>query len=290
MAKQEWPSWLTLPVPEEAALVKMKELLDTGSLHTVCESADCPNLGECFKNRTCTFLILGDHCTRDCRFCAVPYGRPAAVDAAEPQLVAATAAQLELRHVVVTSVSRDDLPDGGAGHFVATIRALRQQLPQAVVEVLIPDFQGDHDALALVMAARPDIVNHNMETVPRLYPAVRPQAVYSRSLELIARVRRLADGIRTKSGLMLGLGEAKKEIFDVLVHLRQAGCEMLTLGQYLRPSVHHLPVAEYVSPDVFARWKMEALAMGFQQVNAGPLVRSSYQAELSWQKMMTDQR
>ncbi|QDR81604.1 lipoyl synthase [Sporomusa termitida] len=273
------PPWLTLPVPEEPALNRMKALLDQGRLHTVCESADCPNIGECFGNKTCTFMILGSHCTRNCRFCAVPHGSPAAVDPNEPQLLAATARQLGLQHVVITSVTRDDLADGGAGQFAAAIGAVRAQLPKAGIEVLIPDFKGSMPALEIVLQANPDILNHNIETVPRLYPVVRPQAGYSRSLALITRTSQA--GILPKSGLMLGLGEKIAEAVAVMKDLHQCGCKMLTLGQYLSPSPAHLPVKEYIHPDVFTELAQTAQKIGFRQVNAGPLVRSSYHAGYS---------
>lgn len=272
------PEWLTLPAPDGAALARMKSLLDQGRLHTVCESADCPNIGECFGHKTCTFMILGNYCTRSCRFCAVRHGTPEPVDSREPAAVASTARDLGLRHVVITSVTRDDLPDGGAGQFAATVRAVRQQLPAASVEVLIPDFQGSETALQAVLESGPDIVNHNTETVPRLYPLVRPQAAYRRSLQLIDRVRRAGPGIVTKSGLMLGLGESREEVVAVMRDLYGSGCRMLTLGQYLRPSEEHLPVAEYIHPAVFQQLAETARHIGFSQVSAGPMVRSSYHA------------
>ena len=280
------PSWLTLPVPAEPALNRMKALLDQGRLHTVCESADCPNIGECFGNKTCTFMILGSHCTRNCRFCAVHHGLPAAVDPDEPHMLAATARQLGLKHVVITSVTRDDLADGGAGQFAAAIRAVRALLPNAGIEVLIPDFKGSREALQTVLLANPHILNHNMETVPRLYPVVRPQAIYSRSLELISRTRQFGAGILSKSGLMLGLGEKIAEVVEVMKDLRHCGCTMLTLGQYLSPSPEHLPVVEYIHPDVFAWLAQQAQKIGFSQVSAGPLVRSSYHAGYSFAELV----
>ncbi len=283
------PQWLTLPVPEELALNRMKVLLDQGRLHTVCESADCPNIGECFANKTCTFMILGNHCTRNCRFCAVTHGIPAAVDADEPDMLAATARHLGLKHVVITSVTRDDLSDGGAGQFAAVIRAVREQLPNAGIEVLIPDFNGSLEALQTVLKANPDILNHNIETVPRLYSGVRPQAIYLRSLEVIKRSSQMAGGILTKSGLMLGLGEEMDEVIDVMNDLYKAGCNMLTLGQYLSPSPEHLPVVEYIHPDVFKWLEKEALRIGFSQVSAGPMVRSSYHAGYSFAELVPNQ-
>lgn len=281
-ADADRPEWLTLPVPEEQALNRMKRLLDRGRLHSVCESADCPNIGECFANRTCTFMILGSRCTRNCGFCAVSYGQPDAVDPDEPQLLAATAKELGLRHVVITAVTRDDLKDGGAGQFAAAVRAVREQLPQAGTEVLIPDFQGSRRALGIVLAAKPDILNHNVETVPRLYPFVRPQAIYSRSLAVLSRTRQAGPEIVVKSGLMLGLGEETSEIIAVMQDLFNAGCQMLTLGQYLRPSPAHIPVARYIHPDVFRSLAETARQMGFSHVSAGPMVRSSYHADYSF--------
>ncbi len=279
------PDWLTLPVPDPEKLEGMKLMLDAGHLHTVCEGANCPNIGECFARKTCTFMILGSVCTRNCRFCAVEPGRPAAVDPEEARSVALTARQLGLQYVVVTSVTRDDLPDGGAGHFAATIRAMRRELPAAAVEVLIPDFRGSREALQQVLAARPDVVNHNMETVPRLYPAVRPQAEYRRSLTLLQRVKEEGGHILTKSGLMLGLGESIPEVIKVMKDLRTAGCDILTLGQYLRPSPAHHPLVGYVRPEVFAELEKTACAMGFLEVAAGPLVRSSYHASQIFNKL-----
>lgn len=278
MCNTERPEWLTRPTPDPNALERMKKLLDTGHLHTVCEGADCPNIGECFARKTCTFMILGDICTRNCRFCAVTHGKPAAVNPDEAQALALTARQLGLKHVVVTSVTRDDLEDGGAGHFAATITALHREVPEATVEVLIPDFRGNNDALQLVMAAGPDVVNHNVETVPRLYSAVRPQAGYERSLELLQRVSKSGRGIWSKSGLMLGLGEKKEEVIQVMEDLRSVNCDLLTLGQYLSPSPLHHPVMKYIHPDTFRELEETAYGLGFQEVMAAPLVRSSYHA------------
>lgn len=272
------PDWLTLQVPDAETLDKMKRLLEAGHLHTVCEDADCPNIGECFAARTCTFMILGNVCTRNCGFCAVAHGRPLPVDVSEPQAVVLAARHLELRHVVVTSVTRDDLSDGGAGQFAATIRAVHEEMPQATVEVLIPDFMGDMDSLQLVINARPDVINHNVETVPRIYPFVRPQALYSRSLELLQRIHEFGSGILSKSGIMLGLGEKSREVIAVMGDLRKAHCEILTLGQYLSPSPAHHPVDEYIHPDTFKKLGEIGRDMGFREVSAGPLVRSSYHA------------
>ena len=282
--RMEIPEWLVLPAPDEQVLARMKELLDQSRLHTVCESADCPNIGECFGNKTCTFMILGNTCSRNCGFCAVSHGSPQAVDACEPRAVALTAKQLGLQHIVVTSVTRDDLPDGGAAHFAATIQALRAELPKASVEVLIPDFQGGVEALNIVLAAKPDIINHNIETVPRLYPAVRPEARYKRSLELLGRVHAAGASV-AKSGLMVGLGEKADEVVDVIGDLYRHGCRMLTIGQYLSPSRAHLPVREYVHPDQFRRYEQEAYKMGYSYVSSGPLVRSSYHAGANYRGM-----
>jgi len=273
------PDWLTLRAPDAEALDKMKRLLDADRLHTVCEDADCPNIGECFAGKTCTFMILGNVCTRNCRFCAIVPGRPSAVDSGEPQAVASAARRLGLRHVVVTSVTRDDLADGGAGHFAATIRAVHDEMPEATVEVLIPDFLGNIHSLYQVIDAEPDVINHNVETVPRIYPSVRPQALYGRSLALLLGIREFGCGIWSKSGLMLGLGETNGEVIEVMEDLRAAHCDMLTLGQYLSPSPLHHPVMEYIHPDTFKRLEKIGYDMGFIEVHAGPLVRSSYHAD-----------
>ena len=272
------PSWFRQALPPAASGGRVKQLLGQLGLHTVCEGAKCPNRAACWHDSAAAFLILGNVCTRDCRFCAIPHeARPAPPDPGEPARLAEAAAAMGLRHVVVTSVTRDDLPDGGAAHFAATIREIRSRIPGAAVEVLIPDFQGDPAALATVLAAQPDILNHNLETVERLQPAVRPQADYARSLAVL---RRAADaGARTKSGLMLGMGETEAEIRAALRDLRAAGVTLLTLGQYLAPSSAHHPVARFVPPAEFAGWRAEALALGFATVAAAPHVRSSYHAD-----------
>jgi lipoyl synthase len=274
--------WRRATSESEAAVARMEHLLDGLGLHTVCQEARCPNLAECFGRRTATFLLLGDICTRGCRFCAVAHGRPAAPDPHEPLRVAEAAASLGLRHTVLTSVTRDDLPDGGAGHFAAAIEALRCRLPAATVEVLIPDLRGSDAALETVVGAGPDVLNHNVETVPRLYGSVRPGAGYRRSLALLARAKDLHPGLVTKSGLMLGLGERTAEVIQVLGDLRAAGCDLLTLGQYLQPTGRQLPIARYVPPEEFAAYGDKAQAMGFRGVASGPLVRSSHQAEALW--------
>ncbi len=271
------PDWLKIRFSQPGRLTEIKSMLRRLSLNTVCEEAACPNMMECFGRKTATFMILGRNCTRNCRFCNVHGGTPEPVDEQEPEHVAEAAAELELKHVVVTSVTRDDLPDGGAGQFARVIQRLSPL--QVTVEVLIPDFQGDRDALAQVVRAGPSIINHNVETVPRLYPSVRPQAEYERSLQLLARIKSLDPGIYTKSGLMLGLGETEEEVLAVLQDLRSVSCNVLTIGQYLAPSAQHFPVAEYVHPDVFAKYQDMAYDMGFFHAVAGPLVRSSYHAD-----------
>ena len=271
------PNWFRRPLPPGAEGGRVKRLLGQHGLHTVCEGARCPNRASCWHDSAAAFLILGDTCTRDCRFCAIPHAaQPAPPDPGEPARLAEVAAAMGLRHVVVTSVTRDDLPDGGAAHFSATIRALRARLPEASVEVLIPDFHGNLAALDVVLGAQPDILNHNLETVARLQPSVRPQADYARSLAVL---RHAADaGARAKSGLMLGLGETDEELAAALRDLRAAGVSLLTLGQYLAPSPAHHPVARFVPPAEFDRWREEALALGFASVASAPHVRSSYHA------------
>ena len=281
---EDQPDWLRVRVSKasEAAVGRMERLLAGLDLHTVCQEARCPNLGECFGRGTATFLILGDTCTRGCRFCAVTSGRPTLPHGDEPERVAEAAARLGLGHVVVTSVTRDDLADGGAAQFEATIRALRARLPGAILEVLIPDFGGCHAALERVLEAGPNVLNHNVETVPRLYPRVRPGADYHRSLGMLAWAKAYAPGVATKSGLMLGLGERTAEVLRVLHDLRNAGCDMLTLGQYLQPSERQLTVARYLPPEEFGWYADKANEMGFAGVASGPLVRSSHRAESLW--------
>jgi lipoic acid synthetase len=248
-------------------------------LHTVCEEARCPNIGECWSRGTATFMILGDTCTRSCGFCAVKTGRPIGLDTNEPERVALANQRLGLKHAVITSVNRDELEDGGAAIFADTIRWTRRLSPATTIEVLIPDFKGNRDALAAITTARPEILNHNTESVPRLYHQVRPQAVYSRSIELLREAKALDPGGLTKSGLMVGLGETREELLAVFRDLAGAGVDILTVGQYLRPTPAHLPVARYWHPDEFAELKAAALEMGFRHVESGPLVRSSYHAE-----------
>lgn len=272
------PSWLRVRAPGGENYLRLKGLLRGLHLHTVCEEAHCPNIGECFEERTATFLILGGVCTRNCGFCAVTSGEPSGVDEEEPERVARAVARLGLRHAVVTSVTRDDLADGGAGIFAMTIRCIRELHASCSVEVLIPDFQGSEEALDRVLSARPDILNHNLETVPRLYPIVRPQARYDRSLQLLARAKGHEAGAIPKSGMILGLGEEWEEVLAVMADLRGAGCQILTLGQYLRPSPAHLPIARYYRPEELQELSRLGEAMGFDLVEAGPLVRSSYHA------------
>lgn len=271
------PAWLKKPLPKAAAMRDMETLLRTRGLHTVCESARCPNKGECFERGTATFLIMGGTCTRNCRFCSVESGRPELLDPQEPARVADAAARMGLRHVVVTSVTRDDLPDGGAAHFAATIRALRRRLPDATVEVLVPDFGGDRCALDVVLDERPEVFNHNVETVPRLYPKVRPQADYRRSLAVLAHAAQWGEGV-VKTGLMVGLGETAQEVHAVLGEVQAVGVGVVTVGQYLRPSREHLPVVEYIAPARFDEYKEYGERLGLQ-MEAAPFVRSSYRAE-----------
>jgi len=272
------PPWLCRRLPSAPELEEVESVLKGARLHTVCEEAQCPNLCECFSRRTATFLILGDTCTRNCRFCAISHGVPGPIDPMEPSRIADAARAMDLRYVVVTSVTRDDLPDGGARWFADTIHAVRKGVNGALVEVLIPDFQGRERDLVTVITARPDVLNHNLETVERLYPTARPQAEYGRSLKLLARVRERAPALPVKSGMMLGLGERPAEVRVALNDLLDAGCRMLTLGQYLQPSSKHLPVDRFVPPEEFDAWRELALAMGFTQVASGPFVRSSYHA------------
>jgi lipoic acid synthetase len=273
------PEWLKVRFPAGPNYERLRELMRAKELHTVCEEARCPNIGDCWSRGTATFMILGDTCTRSCGFCAVKTGRPGAIDRGEPERVGLAAQRMRLRHAVITSVNRDELPDGGAEIFAETIRSVRRLSPGTTIEVLIPDFKGDREALATVLAARPEILNHNTETVPRLYAQVRPQAVYTRSLELLRRAREIDPGALTKSGLMVGLGETMDEMLAVLADLRENAVDILTVGQYLRPTPDHLEVVRYWHPDEFAELKQAAVAMGFRHVECGPLVRSSYHAE-----------
>ena len=272
------PPWLKVRLPAGERFGETRQLLRQHGLHSVCEEARCPNIGECFNAGTATFMILGDTCTRACGFCAVTSGRPEGLDLMEPMRLAETVALLGLDYAVITSVNRDDLPDGGASVFAACIRAIRHRTPHCEVEVLIPDFEGNWDALAIVVEAGPVVLNHNTETVPRLYPRVRPKGRYERTLELIQRVKALDPEMPTKSGIMVGLGETFEEIEQTLADLRDHGCELLTVGQYLRPTQKHLPVARYYRPEEFDAIANVARRLGFRHAEAGPLVRSSYHA------------
>jgi lipoic acid synthetase len=274
------PDWIRVKAGNSQRFADIKQILREHALHTVCEEASCPNIGECFGKGTATFMILGDLCTRRCPFCDVGHGRPKPPDAAEPANLARTIAALKLRYVVITSVDRDDLRDGGAAHFAECIRAVRELSPQTRIEILVPDFRGRLDtALDILAQAPPDVMNHNLETVPRLYKHARPGADYANSLRLLKQFRARVPGVPTKSGLMLGLGETNEEILDVMRDLRAHDIEMLTLGQYLQPSAHHLPVERYVEPAVFEQFAADAKALGFSHAACGPLVRSSYHAD-----------
>ena len=273
------PDWLRARIPSGKEYQETKAILRTLDLHTVCESANCPNIGDCFSRHTATFLILGNVCTRACPFCDIRSGKPLPVDPDEPARVADAARRLGLHYIVVTSVNRDELPDGGAEHFARTIRAIRDAIPSAKVEVLIPDFLGDEAALRIVLEARPDVLNHNLETVKRLYKRVRPAGRYDRSLQLLKRVADWTPAIPAKSGIMVGIGETVEEVEEVLRDFHAQGVSMATLGQYLQPSKNHLPLERYVTPAEFAHYREYGLALGIRQVASGPLVRSSFHAE-----------
>ena len=272
------PAWLKVPAPGGPNYVTLKQLMQDLRLHTVCEEAHCPNIGECWEHRAATFMILGDVCTRNCAYCAVAHGTPAPLDRDEPDRLAAAVERMGLRHVVITSVDRDDLPNGGAEMFAAAIAEIRRRTPGTSVEVLIPDFKGSDAALRLVVEAAPDILNHNLETIDRLYRLARPGGRYQRALALLARAKELAPDLLTKSGIMCGLGEEWDELVAAMRDVRAQGVDILTLGQYLRPSHEHLPIARYYTPDDFAELRRLGLAMGYRHVEAGPLVRSSYHA------------
>ena len=271
------PPWFKVTIRQGPDYRDIRRTMDSLGLHTICEEARCPNVWECWNNRTATFLILGDICTRRCHYCAVTTGRPLELDREEPLRVAQAVQALGLRHAVITSVNRDELEDGGAWIFAETIRHIRRLVPPCVVEVLIPDFEGSEAALAAVVAEKPDILNHNIETVRRLFPSIRPQGKYERSLTLLDRAKRM--GAWTKSGLIVGMGETNEEVRGVMRDLRTVGCDIMTIGQYLRPTKQHLPVARYYHPDEFAAFKAEGLSLGFSHVESGPLVRSSYHAD-----------
>jgi len=272
------PSWLKVKAPGGPNYVALKHMMRDLKLHTVCEEAHCPNIGECWEHKAATFMILGDVCTRNCAYCAVAHGTPAPLDTQEPERLAAAVAQLGLRHVVITSVDRDDLPNGGAEMFAASIAAIRRRLPETSIEVLIPYFKGSAAALEIVVAAAPDILNHNLETIERLYRIARPGGRYPRALELLQRAKEMHPGAFTKSGLMCGLGEEWDELIGAMRDLRAQDVDILTLGQYLRPSDAHLPIARWYTPAEFAELKRLGVEMGFRHVESGPLVRSSYHA------------
>lgn len=271
------PDWLRVRLPYGESYRNVRQIIDEHKLHTVCESARCPNMGECWGEGTATFMILGNVCTRSCNFCAVATGRPTELDLDEPARVADAVRLMHIKHAVITSVNRDELTDGGASIWAATIRAIKLLNPDVTMETLIPDFKSKWEALQLVLDEKPNVVSHNMETVKRLYRRVRPQARYERSLEQIRRTKEA--GLRTKSGIMLGLGETKEEMYEAMDDLVANGCDVLTLGQYLQPTKMHLPVAEFITPDLFAHYKEVGLAAGFKYVESGPLVRSSYHSE-----------
>ena len=268
--------WLRRKLPDQKVINKMENLFKDLNLHTVCDSALCPNRGECFKNGTATFMIMGDVCSRNCQFCAVKKGKPLPLDPKEPIHIAQAAKYLKLKHVVVTSVTRDDLLNGGAEHFAQTVIVIKNFLPKSTVEILIPDFQGSREALQKVIEVHPEVINHNIETIERLYSSVRPIADYKTSLQLIKRVKIGNQDIITKSGIMLGLGEKKEEVVIAMKDLRKVNCDLLTIGQYLRPSPQHLKVKEYIHPDEFEVYRKIGMSLGFKHVLSGPLVRSSY--------------
>ncbi len=280
------PEWLRIDLNKGRSLDYVKKILEKLSLNTVCEEANCPNRMECFSKKTATFMILGSQCSRNCTFCNVSHGDLEEVDHSEAENIAKAVMELGLRHVVITSVTRDDLKDGGAGHFARVIRAIKAYDEKIIVEVLIPDLLGDIGALKKIVEAKPEIINHNIETVPRLYDEVRPQALYQRSLEVLKNVKDMDKNIFTKSGIMVGLGEREEEVLEVLKDLRKGGCDYLTIGQYLAPSKEHYPIAEYVHPNVFQRYENEALKLGFSFVASKPLVRSSYNASEMYNKAL----
>ncbi len=279
MSDQRLPEWVTNRRRDPDSIHEIKRMLRGKKLHTVCESAMCPNLGECFSRKTATFMILGNNCTRDCAFCAVGHEQPGPVDPEEPQKIMEAARELGLHHAVITSVTRDDLPDGGSRQFAACIDCLREEVDGATIEVLTPDFQGDREAIQCVVEAGPDIYNHNLETVQRLYPKVRSSAHYQRSLDLLFHVKWCSPKLLTKSGIMVGLGEREDEVIAVLRDLRDVGCDLVTIGQYLRPRKKNLAVQEYIPVEQFKRYEQIGTELGFQQVMSGPLVRSSFHAE-----------
>jgi lipoic acid synthetase len=271
------PDWLKIKLPNAREYAQMRMLLGPRKIHTICESGNCPNVGECWGSGTATFMIMGDICTRSCKFCNVATGKPLALNPGEPEMIAEAVSQMGLKHVVITSVDRDDLPDGGAAHWALTIKKVKDFNPEVKMETLIPDFRGDHRNLKVLIDTRPEVISHNLETVERLTPEIRSVASYHRSLEVIKWISE--SGIDAKSGIMLGLGETEEEIFRTMDDLLVQGCRIFTMGQYLQPTQHHFPVSEYVHPDKFSRYKEIAIEKGFRFVESGPLVRSSYHAE-----------
>lgn len=286
MGKIRKPPWLKKRITLGTNIQKVSALLREARLHTVCQEAHCPNVPECFSRRTATFMIMGNVCTRNCRFCAVTHGTPARLDEGEPERVASASQQLGLRYVVITSVTRDDLEDGGAMHFANTVGAIKECRPNTLVELLVPDFLENSSSLDIILSTSPDVLNHNVETIPRLYPRVRPQAGYHRSLDLLQRVRSRNASMLTKSGLMLGLGEKKSEVIGVMQDLLDVGCRLLTLGQYLQPSKQHHPVIRYLHPEEFDGYKALGEGMGFLEVASGPFVRSSFRAAQMYRNAM----
>jgi len=290
LTEQTLPSWLKIRLSLNERFRNTTEIIQKYRLHTVCEGAECPNRGTCFAEGTATFMILGANCTRNCRFCAVSKEQVLPADPDEPRRIAEAVAQLGLDYAVITSVTRDDLADGGAWAFSEVISLIRDKSQEILIEVLTPDFQGEREAIKKVATAGPDVFNHNIETVPRLYPTVRPQADYDRSLQVLKEIKRIAPQVKTKSGIMVGLGESKEEVQTVLEDLRVAGCDLVTIGQYLSPSKQHLPVAEFVTPQKFAEYQALAYALGFSGVASAPLVRSSYHAKKIFASSYTPQK
>jgi len=288
MAVKRLPDWLTIRVPRPDTIKTVEQMMRGKNLHTVCESARCPNLAECWSKKTATFMILGNTCTRSCGFCAIKVGKGEEVDSLEPANVAQATEELGLKHVVVTSVARDDLPDQGASQFAQTVSAIHKRLPDVIVEILTPDFRGREDLIKIVCESHPEIYNHNIETVERLHTIVRPAAKYARTMEVMRIVKKLDPSIYTKSGLMLGLGETKEEVVRTLTDLRSNGVDAVTIGQYLRPTMKHLPVVEYIHPDVFKEYEEIGTELGFAFVASGPFIRSSYNAIAFSEKVMKE--
>jgi lipoyl synthase len=282
MTKSEFPEWLKIKISSSNSMNKVQSIIEKYSLHTVCKQANCPNIGECFEKNTATFLILGENCTRRCKFCNISNRVPLPIDKDESENIALAVAELQLTYVVVTSVTRDDLLDGGASQFFYTVRAIKRLYNTATIEILVPDFGGNEKSLMTVLEAEPNVIAHNIETVPSLYHVVRPQASYESSLNLLSRAKKINSQIVTKSSFMVGLGEAYSEVLDLMKDLKNVGCDILTIGQYLKPSPFHMSAFEYVHPDIFIEYKQKAYELGFKQVEANPLVRSSYKAAATY--------